>query len=639
MAKKKTTIEMDMKVKGASNVEKAFDGVAEGAEGASQATEDLNKGLEGTGKAAAGTKGGLSDMLDGFKAIVMNPIGLTIIALVAAFKFVSDALGSSEEASNKLSQGFSYLQGFIVPLQNAVISAFDFIVDAVSSPGEAFDNMITGIENAVNYWKDNILAPYLSAWKLLGLAIFKQITKIRIAWNNLTGDVEESKELQNKLKDIEEDITANQKIIKDAAETIKNDVVDAVESVVNGVAKYVEEADKLGKSLSALTAREQNLLKIRRQQEVQNAKSLADIEKLKNIRDNEAESLQDRIKANEKIGEIEKNRVKSAMNLAQAELQIVRDRIRLQGKASTEELDQQKELAIAIQELRGESAGIENEQIVNKTALLTEEFDKQAALIDKESELLAIREKDAVILADAQVAAAQRKLDSLTELGLEEKAIFLEQQNQLELAVATADQAKIDAAIETADKLKEEKDKNNKQDIDDAEKVAKKKLEIKAALNDGIINFASSLTSALGEESKTAQAISKVVALTQIGIDTAKAISSLVAASSANPANAVTFGGAGAIQFATGLLAIGSNIAQAYSILKQPAPQIDGGGGGGAGPAPDTQQTAPDLGFDGRSQGAEQFGANLPIRAYVTETDITTSQNTATNIQQLSQIG
>ena len=76
---------------------------------------------------------------------------------------------------------------------------------------------------------------------------------------------------------------------------------------------------------------------------------------------------------------------------------------------------------------------------------------------------------------------------------------------------------------------------------------------------------------------------------------------------------------------------------KAYSILKAPAPKIDGGESGGSN-APTTQQTSPNLGFEGRSSGSEQFGAQV-VRAYVTESDITTSQNTASNIQELSQIG
>ena len=534
MAKKKIVVETKYTAKGANEVENAYDGIGDSANKTADATDKVNTSISETGEATKDAKKGLGGMLDGFKAIVMNPIGLVLVALVGAIKFVSEALESSEGASNKLSQGFAYLKGFILPLQKAVVSGFNLIADAVASPGETFDAMITGIENGVNYFNDNIIQPYLSIWKLMGLKIFKEITKIQLAWNKLTGDVEESKELQDKLKEIGEDIEANQKVITDAVKTLKEDVVDAIETVVDGVSDYVEESTKLGSQLSNLVKREQDLLKVRRAQEVQNASALANIEALKLIRDNEAESLEDRIKANEEIAKVEKNRVEQSISLQQAELQLTRDRIATEGD-STELLDIQKEQLIAIQELRSETAGIENEQVVNRTALLTEEFDKRASLIDKENQLLAIREQNAVVLADAEVQAQQDKLTALRELGLEEKAIYIETQNALELAQANSIQVRLDADIEASETKKALDLKNKDEAIELAEKTADQKKEIEKALGDAILNFASSLSTALGEESKTALLIQKTVALAQIGIDTAKAISSLTAVSSANP--------------------------------------------------------------------------------------------------------
>lgn len=68
------------------------------------------------------------------------------------------------------------------------------------------------------------------------------------------------------------------------------------------------------------------------------------------------------------------------------------------------------------------------------------------------------------------------------------------------------------------------------------------------------------------------------LALAQIAIDTARAISSLTASSSANPANAVTFGGAGAAQFIAGFAQILANIAKAKVLLTTPIPQKYMGG-------------------------------------------------------------
>jgi hypothetical protein len=59
----------------------------------------------------------------------------------------------------------------------------------------------------------------------------------------------------------------------------------------------------------------------------------------------------------------------------------------------------------------------------------------------------------------------------------------------------------------------------------------------------------------------------RLFALLGISADTAAAIASLTAASEANPANAVTFGGAGIGQFASGIIRILANIAAAKSFL------------------------------------------------------------------------
>lgn len=81
------------------------------------------------------------------------------------------------------------------------------------------------------------------------------------------------------------------------------------------------------------------------------------------------------------------------------------------------------------------------------------------------------------------------------------------------------------------------------------------------------------LFDAIGAETEDAAALQKVAALAKIAFDTASAISSLVAASNANPTNAVTFGGAGIAQYATGIVRILANIAQAKKVLKS-APEV-----------------------------------------------------------------
>lgn len=94
------------------------------------------------------------------------------------------------------------------------------------------------------------------------------------------------------------------------------------------------------------------------------------------------------------------------------------------------------------------------------------------------------------------------------------------------------------------------------------------------------------LTNEEGKRNK----ISKAFALAQLAIDTAQAISSLMKNSEANPTNAVTFGLAGAAQFAAGIARIAANVVKATQLLKAPAPTIAsaaaGTGGGRSSESP-----------------------------------------------------
>ena len=130
--------------------------------------------------------------------------------------------------------------------------------------------------------------------------------------------------------------------------------------------------------------------------------------------------------------------------------------------------------------------------------------------------------------------------------------------------------------------------------------------------------------------------------MAQIAIDTAKAISSLVAMSNANPANAVTVGAAGIAQFAAGIVTIIANIAQAKKILfSKDVSAVAGGGGGGPAPSasgsgsipstpvPSTPNQFALFGTGGSSNqgGAVDDTGVGAQRIYVLESDITNTQN------------
>lgn len=144
---------------------------------------------------------------------------------------------------------------------------------------------------------------------------------------------------------------------------------------------------------------------------------------------------------------------------------------------------------------------------------------------------------------------------------------------------------------------------------------------------------------ALSGMAEQGSALQKGLALGQIAIDTALAISSLTATSEANPTNAVSFGAAGAIQFASGLLRILANIAQAKAILSQVP------GGASAGPsisvsapvAPIEPRFTPNVPTSLDQTSINALG-NVASRSYVVESDITGIQKRIRRIENSARI-
>ena len=635
MAKKKIVIETKYQVKGAENVKSAYDGIGEGAQEAASKTDEANEAIKETGEATEGAKGGLKGMLTSMKAVVANPIGLILTALAATVKFMSSAISGSEESSNKLAAAFAYVQGFVQPLTNA----FNDFVGSLGEGEEGVMSFVDTFQKLMKFWYEQTIAPPLNAVLIIFNSFQNAIFRVRKAWADFTGDDELSEKMAENIEKSNEKIKENAQAFVKFAENIADVAVIAakvVKKVSEDGSDMLDEAIKKGEQMALTLMRieleEQRLIKVRRDQEVQNDRALAQIEKLKRIRDDESKSFEERSANNAKISEIESKRLKDGIALAKAELLNIRNNMNARG-ASTELLDREAEKLKEIEALRSENEGIVVEQIMNANALKRDALQLEIDRVDRQLELDSILEESAVKLAMAKIKAEEDKIERLKELDIQERGIIEERNHALEIARKEL----ILAQKEADEKLKEKKIKDAADSVKLAKETADRELKIKEAFNSGMIGFSDALTGALGENSKLAANIQKAIALRTIAIDTAQAISALVKNSQANPANAISFGGAGALQFATGLLSIGTNMAKAYSLLKAPTPQL--GGGSSSGSAPTTEQTSPSLGFEGKSAGSESFGANVAIKAYVTESDITTSQETSNNIQQLSQIG
>jgi len=268
----------------------------------------------------------------------------------------------------------------------------------------------------------------------------------------------------------------------------------------------------------------------------------------------------------------------------------------------------------------------------------------------QKNELIAIyneQEKAQLAMKEAERVKAQQ--DLLLTLQ-DEKTKQLEAENaQFLLDVETAN-----GNYETLEQLKKahedrllniEIEASNAK-VATAEKERQAKLGFAKDTVDGLTNLGGMLI----KDQKKLEKFNKASALIQIGIDTAKAISALVAASNTNPLNAVTAGGAGIAQFASGIIQIATNVAKAKQILSSPGatPSTGGGGGGGdtggggtstATALPQAAQLFGSANTGGSfSAGGGSSSSSMSVTAIVSETQVTSVQDKINRINKSAEL-
>ena len=152
-------------------------------------------------------------------------------------------------------------------------------------------------------------------------------------------------------------------------------------------------------------------------------------------------------------------------------------------------------------------------------------------------------------------------------------------------------------------------------------------------------------------KTKAGQGISKAIALTQIGIDSAVAISKASTLANAEGTAAQlafpTVPGIGTaariISYASTALSVVSNIARAKKLLSSGGSSTGGSSGGGGGSAPTGGGAPPPqfnvVGNSGVNQIAETLGAQQPVQAYVVASNVTTQQSLDRNIVNNASLG
>ena len=252
--------------------------------------------------------------------------------------------------------------------------------------------------------------------------------------------------------------------------------------------------------------------------------------------------------------------------------------------------------------------------------------DSRIALIQNE-ELRRIMEVEANL---------ERKLAEIVEEDAQAKELKanLEQIAQAEiLQIQQEFRDKELAILEAQAKKKKELEEKAVADVKKAEAEKRKLRQDGLSAAGSVLGSLNQLIAASGNQSKEAVVLQKTLAIAQIAIDTAKAITGAIA-----QAQSVPYPG-NLVAIATGVAAVVAGIASAVSTLN--TANVPGGGSAAPPQAPQvTTAPAVQQATAGTTElgGAEQ--AQLaPIQAYVVETEVTGNQNNVNQIESQATFG
>tara|TARA_R100001369_G_scaffold15378_1_gene30167 strand:+ start:234 stop:2444 length:2211 start_codon:yes stop_codon:yes gene_type:complete len=623
-------------------------------------TGGLISGLTGMTKSVGGATKGFNLMKI---AIIGTGIGALLIGIVA----LKAAFSGSEEGQNKFAKIMAVIGALTGNLVDLLADLGDAIIAAFEDPKKAWEEFTGALKSGYEFIKAQVVDRLTGSFNIMTGKIQKNILKMRIAWNEWTGDSDEAKLLTKALDDVNDKIKEGEELIKGANKEIeksynsaKNSVKGFIEEQVKegnaaaGVADMRAKADKIERELIVSRSKLESeiaLLRLKSRQEDQfsateRRQALLDAQVLEeSLLDKETQFLELRRDAQIQENTFSRSNKENLTKEAEAIAAVNRQ----QASRANTARQVQREVNTISKQIEGEEKVANNKVIAEQKALaafkkglrVVDANDKLAALeTERENNLLALEE-----LKVNEIAKGQLKLDiekSFTDKkkAIEDAAKVVEDEAKATFLEAQLGKQELDLeeqralALSDLEKLKgTEEEKNaiiahyDKLELDD-EKV-KRDAEIDMAKNTfaGIANL-------LGENSKAGKAAAVAAAL----INTYQGITAELATKTATP-----FG------FAMKLVNIASTAAIGFKSVKSIMATKESGGANVSNPAAGVSAASAEpmppefstVGASGTNQLADAIGGQTqqPVQAFVVSQDVTTAQSLERNIISSATIG
>ena len=532
--------------------------------------------------------------------VALKAAGIGLI--VGAFVKMKEILGENQKVVDFFSTAFETLSIMVNDFVNFVIDNFGSVVDGFKS---VFEDPLQSIKDLGQAIKDNLLERFYSAIEVLG---FLGEAAKKFFEGDFAGAWESAKNAGEELVDV---MTGVDNTLEKGKE-ILSEVTEAVVDYTTATVKQAKANVELVKSSELAEAINQRLI-----EQYDRA-----AEKQRQIRDEERNTIEDRIKANDELGRVLEEQEKKMLELADIRIQ------------AANILKNEQERNVALQQALAEKEGIlaqiegfRSEQLVNDLALKREQIELNQSISDGEKE----RQLNQLEFEESQAKTNAEKLElQRTRLMLENDLIAQDIERKRELFLEGT-QARVDAENEYA---------LRKQQIDNQLKANEDAIENDKVTRDKIL-----------AQQKIALANQTLGAITEIlGQNTAAGKAAAIASALINTYQGVTqvwksdsvlkepFATASKIVSTATVLASGLQAVKAIKSTKLPSFASGAGVGdaGGGISAPSFNV----VGASGVNQLADTLNQdNEPIQAYVVANDVTTAQSLNNNIVESATLG
>jgi len=558
-----------------------------------------------------------------------------VFILQKAFEFIKEAVKENQVVMDSLNVAFDTAQ-----------IIFNQVADAIFSNSENFD--------ALGRIMSNLLTIALTPIKAAFQAIKGVILGAQLAWEqSFFGDGDETKiaELKSGLAEVGQEFINIGTDVADAAGNIVNDFGEAVGEISNIAAITAEAVSS--ENIKAASEVAKTNIQLKKSAEIAAAESRGLIEQYdrqaeqqRQIRDEERNSIEDRIKAN--------NELKKVLELQEKQMLANADTV-LKAAEAQFELTGKDEDYIALLDARNEKLGVlaqiegfRSEQKSNDLALDKEQIELINSKIESESKL-SIEQKR---FNAEQIQDELLRLEALKEIDLleaEQESVRLQ---AIVDNAAAGTQAKIDAQIALDEFSEQSRQTNLTRDTEilkAEEALDKQKIADKKAVVDAISQFADA-ESGIGQALliiKQGLALKETIMdLKRITFKGVEAIGSAAVSTSQNVAESSKIG------FPQNLITIASAIAQGVGIIrsvKKAVSKTKAKAGAASASVPSIPTpTAPSLppafnivGSSETNQLADAIGSQSqqPIQAFVVASEVTSAQALERNTIEGATIG